>query len=513
MSESNSILMRVCTEDVYKDNAFHVLGLRTTATPRQVRRRREDFESAKTLGGDAWHAMFKHLMGNRHVPTPQEVDEAFERLEDPECRAVSEFFWPWPMGDDRAVDLLVDGRKNEAFGIWERELLGYGKRRTIAQHNLAVVYHLYALDAELQVLDGDGYAPPDFKAKMLSYWEKCFANWEVLADSDVFWEAYEKRMRELGDPRLTGGFVRRFRSEFPVAFDNINARLAARYAKMSRFDDAKRHVDYMSRTMSGLDDVQESMNIVFAPMEQRVSLLVGGFDEKVKKAPEQGLDCARRLMKETEEIRRIAEGMLKDGQRIRTGIFTQIVTACNRYLVQYGNKTEMWDACLKMLESLQTMACTPESKKLVDANVETVRGNIKREQERNTCWVCKTHRADCRYDVKMYGDVRREWGQILWRHGTIDVPVCSECRQKKESADRRAIYAYLITAVVVFGIGCCISLAYFIIWGLAAAVVGAFASVIVSGMDDVFESRCREHPAVKEMLKHGWTFGERPPND
>lgn len=425
MSEPNSILMRFCTENVYHDNIFHLLGLRTTATPRQVRRRREDFESAKTLGADTWRAAFKHLMGTRTIPTPEEVDEAFDRLEDPEFRLVSEFFWPWPMDDDRAIDLLVDGRKNEAFGIWEHEALGCGKRRTIAKHNLAVVYHLYALDAELQILDGDGYAPPDFKEKMLSYWEKCISYWEGLADNDDLWDLYETRMREFDDPRLTGGFVRRFRSEFPVAFDNINARLAARYAKLSRFDDAKRHVDYMCRTMSGLDDVQENMNIIFNPMEKRVALLVGGYDEKVKNGPQQGFECACRLMKETEEIRRVAEGMLKDGQRIRTGIFTQIVTSCNRYLVQYGNKTEMWDACLKMLESLQKMACTPESKKLVDGNIETIRNNIRHEKQKTTCLCCGRENVTAKKTVHLHTRITFD---DTWRNLDVDVCMCKTCQ-------------------------------------------------------------------------------------
>ncbi len=425
MSESNSILMRLCTENVYNDNIFHLLGLRTTSTPRQIRRRREDFESAKALGDDAWRGLFKHLMGTRRIPMPEEIDEAFDHLEDPEYRLVSEFFWTWPMDDDRAIDLLVDGRKSEAIRIWEREALGYGKRRTIAQHNLAVVYHLYALDAELQVLDGDGYAPPDFKEKMLSYWEKCISYWEGLADDDDLWETYEARMREFDDPRLTGGFIRRFRSEFPVAFDNINAQLAARYAKASRFNDAKRHVDYMSRTMSGLDDVQENMNIIFNPMEQRVSLLIAGYDEKVKADPRLGLEYAKKLLDDTEAIRLTAEAMLKEGQRIRTGLFTQIVTACNCYQVQYGDKTKDWKGCLEILEKLHGIACTPESKKVVDGNIETVKGNIKYKMQQTTCLCCGKKNVDAKKTVHLHTRITLN---DSWRNLDVDVCMCKSCQ-------------------------------------------------------------------------------------
>lgn len=46
-------LKHVCTARVYLDNPFHLLGVPTTATPRQIRRRMEDLESAHALGGAA----------------------------------------------------------------------------------------------------------------------------------------------------------------------------------------------------------------------------------------------------------------------------------------------------------------------------------------------------------------------------------------------------------------------------------------------------------------------------
>lgn len=426
MAAMSSTLMRLCNENVYNDNVFHLLGLRTTATPRQIRRKRDDFESAKALGLESWREAFKHLMGNRPIPTSEDVEEAFNHLEDPEYRIVSEFFWMWPLGDDdHALDELADGRRNNALSIWEQEALGFGKKRTIAQHNLAVAYQFYALDAELQALDNGGYMPQEFRTKMLSYWEKSFSYWEEIADNDELWEIFESRMREFDDPRLTGGFIRRFRAEFPVAFDNINAQLAARYAKGSHFGDAKRHVEYMSRTMSGLDDVQENMNIIFTPMEQRVDLLIDGYEEKVKTNPKQGLEYANKLLAETEEIRRVAEGLLKENQRIRTGIFTKIVSACNRYQVQYGNKTEEWEGCRNLLLRLKEIACTPESKKIVEKNIETVDGNIKYDKLQNNCLCCGREGVKSKKTVHLH--TRIVFGNE-WRNLDVDVCMCRMCQ-------------------------------------------------------------------------------------
>lgn len=507
------VLTRLCTENVYNENIFHILGLRTDVTPRQIRRRREDIDTANEFGGDAWKREFRHVLGNLELPDYQEVCETFSRLEDPEERIVSEFFWFWTTGDgDEAIEALQAGRKSDAIKAWEAGEYSYGKSRLVALHNLAVLYHFYALDAELQAVAERGIIPADFRMKMCGYWEKSFDYWEQLADNDDFWDLFTSRVREFDDPRLTGGFVRRFRSVFPLAFDNINARIAAEYAKVDDFADARRHVNYMLKTMSGLDDVESTLNVLFEPMENKVKLLIDSFDEKIKKNPKEGLQYSRSLLKDTEEIRRVAVGMLSEGQKIRTALLSDIAWACNRYQVAYGNATEDWRSCLAVLQELKEVACTPELKKRVEENIKTVQGNLEYKKMREMCWVCQKNKADRKYGMKMYGDVRHEWGQIKWRHGEIDIPVCSHCQQQKESADSTKAAAFWISAIIVFIIGCCIAPQAFIIWGLVAAAVGGVVAAC-AGSDNGFTDRCKEHPAVKEMLSKGWKFGEKPPTN
>ena len=82
----------------------------------------------------------------------------------------------------------------------------------------------------------------------------------------------------------------------------------------------------------------------------------------------------------------------------------------------------------------------------------------------------------------------------------------------KEAADKRKACAFWIAAIIAFIIGCCIAPPAFIIWGIGAMVIG-FLSSACAGGDGGFESKCREHPAIKEMLGKGWKFGERPPTN
>ena len=513
MAQSDSILAKLCTENVYMDNVFHILGIGTNVTPRKLRRRREDIDAAHEFGGDSWDGQFKHLLGNCEVPTYQEVCDAFDRIENPEERIVSEFFWFWPTSDsDTSLDTLLEGHKSAAIKAWEQGEYAYGKTRIISIHNLAILYHLYAIDAELQSISSGGNVPSDFHSKMCEYWDKSFAYWEQLADNDDFWDLFTERVREFDDPRLTGGFVRRFRAEFPVAFDNINAHLAAEYAKLEAYTDAKRHVNYMLKTMSGLDDVQSTLNVLFEPMENKVKRLIDNFDSKVKQSPRQGLECTKSLLAETDEIRRVAVGLLSEGQKIRTGLLSEIAWACNRYQVSYGNETKDWKSCLDVLEQLRSFACTPELKKTVESNIDTVKENLAFKTLQEMCWVCKTNKAEHRYGIKMYGDVRHEWGQIKWRYLTVDVPVCSECQKKKTDSDKAKNTTFWIVAIIAFIIGCCIAPPAFILWGIAAAAIGGFATLFVGG-DDNFEGKCKQFPGVKELLSKGWKFGEKPPTN
>lgn len=503
MANSDSVLTKLCTENVYMDNLFHILGVGIDVTPRKLRRRREDIDSAHEFGEEAWGNQFKHLLGNCEIPTYQEVCDAFARIENPEERIVSEFFWFWPTADgDSSLDDLLAGRKSAAIKAWENGEYAYGKARTISIHNLAIVYHLYAIDAELQSIADGGNVPDDYHSKMCSYWDKSFSYWEQLADNDDFWDLFAERVRQLDDPRLTGGFVRRFRQEFPIAFDNINAKLAADYAKLEAYADAKRHVDYMLKTMSGLDDVQSTLNVLFEPMEQRVSRLIDNYDVKAKENPSDGLKFAENLLKETAEIRRTAEALLKEDQRIRTGIFTKIVSACNRYQVLYGNKTDDWDGCLKLLVRLKEIACTEESKKVIDGNIETVNGNLKYAKTESHCWFCKTAKTTTHFDLRMYGDVVKSGNRTQWRSLTIPIPACDSC------CHRFKITRVILNILMPFTfIGAICAGAATESWIVG---IGVFVGMLVAYTCLSADNKCDEYPAVKAAMEKGFKTGDHP---
>lgn len=431
------MLLQMCTEDVYRKNAFHILGLPTNATLKQIRHRQEDLEAAKSLGKKNWYQEFRHWLG-AEIPSESNVDEAFESLKDPTQRIVSEFFWVWPDESDESVasDFLC-GRRNEAIAKWCSASDAFGVKRLIAKHNLAVVYQALAIEGERQVLEGKEIS----KSEIDDYWQKSFVHWEELAADDDFWSFYEQRMREFDDPRLTCGFIRRIRHELPIAFDNINARLALRYAKQENAFDAQRHVQYMKRTMCGFDDIELSFESLFEPLAKKIEHVIRGCDELLLKDQANGAKCIEQLLEASKEVVNAVNYLLDANNPLRCRILEDIFHACNGYLVSFGNRTKKWNECLALNNRLRPLACTEELCKRVEENNKILENNVEQAEVENTCFSCGNHGGVKRLlggvvtirmiPVTLCGKVQRNYesfGSVKYVKREIEVPCCDRCK-------------------------------------------------------------------------------------
>ena len=427
----NDLLIEICTENVYKDNIFHILGLNPDVTAHKIRRRKEDFEIASNMGEDAWKSCFKHLLGTHDIPSQREIDDCFSKLEDPEYRIISDFFWFWPLDDnDNSVQHVLDGNYEASYKLWReaKAEASNSSKSIIAVHNLAVLFHLFAISYEHDSLKRNQSLDVNSRNNMLKYWDQCILYWENLADNEDFWDVYESRMRQLDDPRLTGGFIRRFRETFPIVFDNINAHLAIQYAKINKFFEAQRHIEYIKKTMSELDDVDETMRIVLESMERRVRTLISASDSKAKSNPKDSANVVRDLLNNTEEICKIVNTLLPQGDKKRDQIFIDIVDACSKYLIAYGNSTEDWRTCLTLSERLEKLACTESQKDQLKKNIETLKKNIEIDEEEHSCCVCHEH-TNRKYTIQLYGNIKRglSFGQVTYSRINVDLPCCDRC--------------------------------------------------------------------------------------
>lgn len=428
------VLFDVCHTRLYHDNLFHLTGLSVDATLRDVARRQDDLKAAE-MAGD-WDSEFRHIMTTRGIPEPGKVHEAFLNIQDPERRIVEELFWFWPVDSgqgkhDPALQYLINGDRTKAYNLWKDQIDTSGNVGIVAKHNLAIMFHFYAIDYEFALDNGLGLSSTQ-KQKLTDYWRNTINYWESLVGNDDFWALLTERVRTVDDPRLTTGFVRRLRNEFPIAFDRINAQLAIKHASKGRYSDARRHVGYMKETHQGLDDVESTISEVLEPMEKKIAMMANHAISVSQKNPEKGLQAAQELLNTSKEPLAIAKGLLDEGHSVRSQLFDLVAVACFGCLIAYGNKTEDWLPCVKLLQEAESMAVTEEFKNKVRENLEIAKRNHAEKTERETCWFCKKNKADDRFKktVKLYGELSADYSQNChWKHISIEIPRCHSCSQ------------------------------------------------------------------------------------
>lgn len=469
------VLEDVCNSSVYDKNAFFLLGLPVDTTSRKIRRRQEDLiDGLSVMGAAAWDGEFeKYLLGNICAPKVDFARGLFEQLKDPEFFATEMFFWFWPQGDgsDDAVSAILRGERDVAVRIWVSDMGKPGARGLIARHNLAIALHYYAIDGEKTLrrtakksaadavsgnainysdvldscwdgVDGSGDETQvvnegnDYLKAVDQYWRSSFELWEDLADDDSFWDIFGEKVEKLNDPRLDAEFIESFRELFPVCFDRINADFMVEYAQSDDMASAKRHFDYMVSTMSGEDDVEETMERAFKPMADKVKVLIKQCTGV--KNPKQVLKACKELLNGSSGFVKILKTLVPNGNSYTKNTINDIVTAIDGKLPMYSRETGDYEPCLALTKQLLPLAASPMMKDKIEKSIAEWSDLVKEARARGTCVVCNRYigKNIGTTSVKLHCDVHRDplmYGRYEFRTRTIDVPVCSGCLWKFEN--------------------------------------------------------------------------------
>jgi hypothetical protein len=458
-----------------------------------------------------------HAFALKSPPTEDLIRDATRRLNDPERRIVDEFFWFWPLdwshkGTDRALIALHNGDKDTAFTAWFDAVEEDEEPASlVAKHNLAVMYQMVALDSEILALKSELSA--EQLAKVVKYWTTCFKWWEELAEDETFWSLVSDRIRQLDDQRLTTGFARRMRATFPVAFDRINAMLAMQYAEKAKYDHARRHIAYMNATHQGADDVDRVISDILKPLEARINSAAEEAVGQGKKDPTKGAEIVRKLLGATGQPLVIARNILEEGHAIRSYLFEHVYDTCFSLMIAYGNKTEDWHTCVEVLKLTEPLAVTPEARERLRTNINQAEENQKQKELHERCWFCKKTKTNPQQviEVPMYGDVRREreFGgtNVTWRQWTAKVPRCISCKEahgKVAGTMTGALAGAAIGTAILPVIGSAIGI-------FAGGALGKLVDKKMRLPDGVTpESEKANYPPIRDLLKQGWAFGERP---
>lgn len=142
-----SALLRAATPELYRRNAFRLTGLPVTVTAREIARQADKLKMLAEVDGHA--AQQLTILDGAEPPSHDDVREAVQRLKNVESRAIDEFFWFWPEDwerpdGDEAIRALSNNDLDGAYSLWlERHA---EESSVVASHNLAVLYHMRALE-------------------------------------------------------------------------------------------------------------------------------------------------------------------------------------------------------------------------------------------------------------------------------------------------------------------------------------------------------------------------------
>lgn len=437
------VLDDICNSSVYDANPFYLTCLPITATSREIRRRREDLiDGVSVMGEGALRKeLEKYLLGNCVPPKVSEISDSFEKLKNPEYYATVMFFWFWPrnVNRDEAIDFMLAGERDKAVRLWRSDLMKSDERGMIAKHNLAVALHYYAIDGEKHLIEMKGDGVQQYLSIVNGYWQSAFAIWDELYNDDFFWDVYAGLLAKLNDPRLGDKFLREFRARFPIAFDNINASFLLEYAQKGRLDDAKRHFNYMVSTMSGDDDIDETLERALKPLKDKVSVLIKRCQNESK--PSQVFIECKKLLEESKGFVALLKYLIPKGNNYTNSIFNEIVSTIDRRLPVYSRETSDFESCLKLEKELLDIVASPLQREKILEAIKEWEELVKRKRAANTCCVCGKWFKDIgRRSVDLHRDVRRDpfdRNRIVWSIRTFEnVPVCSGCDHlfKQENA-------------------------------------------------------------------------------
>lgn len=221
----------------YRDNVFRLTGLPAGATDRHIRQRREEAELAFGIG-----TPLPWLPAEESTVDSEAVRAAFESVRNPVLRLSHELLWLWQSRDS-------------PDGLGELDAHGPGLRA-----------HRKAFERE--------YAMPSPPAgqdteRLDSMWRQGLAAWAAILASDALWDWAKRRVRDLDDPRLTTGTVRRLRARLPSHVISAGLALAVRAAEFST-EAADRHVRLLDD--SPFDDalVDQALRDAVRPAERRL---------------------------------------------------------------------------------------------------------------------------------------------------------------------------------------------------------------------------------------------------
>ena len=378
-------MMDIATPDLYRVNAFRVLGLSVDVSSSDLSRQQKKMKMLEKLGEGATRAQ-QAILPLDPPPDVDAIRKAGQQLHDPEVRLVHELFWFWPArcGDsdgDAPISLMRQGDLSGAHRRWTQLVEQDGNHRSVSAHNVAVLHHALALDMERAANSSKEQPGPRFTARRDKHWEVALRHWAVVVGDDAVWDHMASRTRDLDDPRLTTGLTRRLRRALPAALLTISIRMAVISAKRGDTDGARRHMAYIRNSSLDAGLAAALLDREVAPLVDHVKQMSEPVPERSKADPKHADQLVQRLWTDVKPLLTIISALLDKRHHLREAAFDVAAATVRNCLIDYGNATENWERCTTLLKQVVNIAADDGLRARLKEDIAQVETNLRQERE------------------------------------------------------------------------------------------------------------------------------------
>jgi hypothetical protein len=343
-------LLEAATTELYQRNPFRRAGLPVLAGPRQISRRVDQLRLELELGTLA----FGWAFAPPPVTSGDEIRQLLQEFRDPRQRLIAEFFWFWPEkypddAADPAIEYLAAGDKSRAFRQWCRTA---AEGNSSANHNLAVYFHLQALEQEQNA------ELPDEELNDL--WQRALYFWEQIAEEKEFWARLQGRVVKLGDPQLKAEFVAQMRGSLREALSRINASLALKNAEHGRSGRAAMHIALLGVIHRDPSFGQRTAEKYTAPVVHRIEARIAEARRSLAADPARGLTLAGGLIEECRDDVSLVELLCGPTTEFYVELSNAVASAALDCAVTYQRVTLDHRGCLPLVAHLLELKVLPE---------------------------------------------------------------------------------------------------------------------------------------------------------
>ncbi|MBC7909902.1 MAG: hypothetical protein H7Y30_05350 [Pyrinomonadaceae bacterium] len=359
--------LRAAQPELFRANAFRILGLPVNAAERQIKKQAEKVKLVEKFGGVEALKTVGPLPLNP-APDIDTIREAIHRLRNPEQRILDEFFWFWPIAsdapdDDQALAALAAGDIKSATEIWYQQADQAGNQG-VAGHNLAVLYHATALDLE--------YIPEvkplseSLRKLQSAYWREAFTRWRVVLEDNRFWKKLEERIRELDDPRLTPDFASHLRTSLPLVLVSINARLAVQAIEQNENEEAERQRCFMREASFDDEIMDEALRRAAEPVVDQIRTLCEASPQEAEDDPKRADDVTRRLLAQAGALLDVLDRLLPTGHPLCDATRDEVASVALNCLIPFSQATGNWQVARTLLELTRPYARSSGVRERID---------------------------------------------------------------------------------------------------------------------------------------------------